>query len=173
MTFHLYQHGHQLQRWRSKLFSTTLTSSAPAPQQACPGFPCKFFNHLQCQFSTSSIFPSTDTTTSIFKAKRFAYRGSEDSAIPTSGSAPLIHTVDTGMKPTWSGTPAKPVIMTTAQTEPTNPTWARVAQVIMEVSVGNLDADSPFDLSYITWRCELPTDPELDGQCQPSPTSCT
>jgi len=44
-----------------------------------------------------------------------------------------------------------------------------MAQVItpgQEVSVGNLHGDSPFDLSYITWLCEVPTDPELEGQCQ-------
>lgn len=44
-----------------------------------------------------------------------------------------------------------------------------MAQVItpgQEVSVGNLHGDSPFDVSYITWLCEVPTDPELENQCQ-------
>lgn len=101
------------------------------------------------------------------------------SGIPKSGGIPLIDTVNKwriayGLNALeWNTTLEANALKTgnddhgSIETHELNP--GSTAQVItpgQEVSVGDLNGDSPFDLSYITWLCEVPTDLELKGQCQ-------
>ncbi|KAL9137248.1 MAG: hypothetical protein Q9175_001530 [Cornicularia normoerica] len=156
-----YQHGHDSKRAHVPSANSLITYVATSPPPPYSSPPTQPF--LSSKFSASPAEPSDVSA----------------SGVPTSGGVPLIATVNKwrtayGVNTLkWNSTLEANALKTgnddhgSIETHKLN--LGSMAQVItpgQEVSVGNLHGDSPFDLSYITWLCEVPTDPELEGQCQ-------
>jgi len=156
-----YQHWHHSKPAQGPPANSLIThdaTSPPPPYSFPPTQPSQSSN-----LSASPALSSEDST----------------SDVPNSGGVPLIDTANKwrtayGLNTLeWNSALEANALKTGTDDHGSNETHelnpGSMAQVItpgQEVSVGNLNGDSPFELSYITWLCEVPTDPELEGQCQ-------
>lgn len=156
-----YQHGHDSKPAHGPSADSLITYVATSPQ---PPY----------SFAPTQPFPSSKFSASPAEPSEVSASG-----VPTSGGVSLIATVNKwrtayGLNTLkWNSALEANALKTgnndhgSIETHELNP--GSMAQVItpgQEVSVGNLNGDSPFELSYITWLCEVPTDSELEGQCQ-------
>ena len=156
-----YQHWHDSKPAHGPSANSLITyvATSPLPSYSSPP-------RQPLPFSNSSASPAEPSEVST-------------PGVPKSGGVPLIATVNKwrtayGLNTLkWNSTLEANALKTGnddhgfIETHELNP--GSMAQVItpgQKDSVGNLNGDSPFELSYITWLCEVPTDAELEGQCQ-------